>query len=250
MPSSRNSPKILTKKPPLKKPKKAALSKPSGTPKKLSSRIFQQRPALAVSLALEKLKTHYPDAHCALDHESAFQLLIATILSAQCTDERVNIVTKELFKKYPDAAAMSQAPVADLEVLIRSAGFYKNKARNILECSRKLMLNYGGVVPQLLEQLTDLAGVGRKTANVVLGNAFQITSGIVVDTHVTRLSNRFKWTKQLNPEKIELDLQKLIPHKDWILIAHLLIFHGRSLCKARNPLCEDCFLADRCPSRQ
>lgn len=241
MPSSRNNPKILKKKPPLKKPSKAALSKPSARPNK---------PALDVRLGIRRLKSAYPDAHCALDHSTPFQLLVATILSAQCTDERVNIVTKDLFKNYPDPKSMSQAPVEHLEELVRSAGFYKNKARNILECSRKIMLDHKGEVPQQMEELVQLAGVGRKTANVVLGNAFNIISGVVVDTHVTRLSNRFKWTKHVDAEKIELDLQKIIPHEDWILISHLLIFHGRKLCKARNPLCQDCFLADRCPSKQ
>jgi endonuclease-3 len=184
-----------------------------------------------------------------LDHDSPFQLLIATILSAQCTDERVNMVTKGLFKAYPTSSAMAQAEISHLEELVRSAGFYQNKARNLKACSQALVEGYGGEVPRELEALIELAGVGRKTANVVLGNAFGMTSGIVVDTHVGRLSFRFGWTKSENPVIIERDLQPQIRHEDWILISHLLIFHGRQVCKARNPQCDHCFLFDLCPRR-
>ncbi len=173
--------------------------------------------------------------------------MIATILSAQCTDERVNIVTKDLFAKYPDSMSMAKADILDLEDLVRSTGFFKNKARSLKQCSQTLVEKYKGEVPTQLEQLVELAGVGRKTANVVLGNAFNIISGIVVDTHVTRLSNRFRWTKSENAVLIEKELQKFIPEEDWILISHLLISHGRAICKARTPLCEKCFLADHCP---
>jgi endonuclease-3 len=184
-----------------------------------------------------------------LDFETPFQLLIATILSAQCTDERVNIVTKVLFSLFPDAQKMSKASVGELEELVKSTGFFKNKARSLKSCSETLVQKYQGIVPQDMDQLTALAGVGRKTANVVLGSAFGISSGVVVDTHVTRLSQRFGWTREENAVKIERDLEKLIPKEDWILVSHLLISHGRALCKARGPKCGECFLADRCPAK-
>jgi endonuclease-3 len=249
MPMSPNSPKVQPKKRPAKKQWKAALSRPSATSPSKQSTSPSKRIRLDSTLALKLLKQHYPDAHCALNFESPFQLLVATILSAQCTDERVNIVTKELFKEYPDAKTMAKAPVADLERLVRSTGFYKNKAKNLQHCAKALVEDYHGVVPQELEQLTALAGVGRKTANVVLGNAYGITSGIVVDTHVTRLSNRFGWTKSENAVVIEKELMPIIPVEDWILISHLLISHGRAVCKARRPQCESCFLADPCPQK-
>jgi len=156
-------------------------------------------------------------------------------------------VTKVLFEKYPDPHALANAGQEEVEEVIRSTGFYKNKAKNIRECSKQLVQKYNGEVPQTLDELILLPGVGRKTANVVLGNAFQITSGIVVDTHVTRLSNRFSWSKSQNAVQIEKDLQKIIPEKDWILISHLLIWHGRKICKARSPSCNKCFLFDHCP---
>jgi len=196
---------------------------------------------------LTSLSKHYPEAHCELHHKTPFQLLIATILSAQCTDVRVNIVTKVLFQKFPDAKSMSSATVRELEEIIRSTGFYKNKAKNILACAKLIQSRYQGDVPQTLDELIELPGVGRKTANVVLGNAFGMTSGIVVDTHVTRLSNRFGWAKGKDAVQIENKLQKIIPKKDWILISHLLIWHGRKLCKARSPDCQSCFLFDHCP---
>lgn len=198
---------------------------------------------------LQKLKKNYPDAHCALDHDSPEQLLIATILSAQCTDARVNIVTKSLFKKYPTMKAFAEAQLPDLENDIRSTGFYKNKAQNIKSCAQKIVREYGGRVPKTMNELTALAGVGRKTANVVLGNAFQIASGVVVDTHVSRLSQRMGMTKQKTPEKIEQDLMKIVPTKDWVQVSHWLIMHGRGVCKARNPACDTCFLDDICPKR-
>ena len=204
------------------------------------------RPA-PVDPTLALLKRYYPDAHCALDYETPFQLLIATILSAQCTDERVNKVTPALFKKYPSAKEMSQAPVEDIEELIRSTGFFKNKAKNILETANILCDKHQARVPKDLDALVELAGVGRKTANVVLGNAYGITSGIVVDTHVTRLSNRFGWVQTENAIIIERELQKIIPEQDWILVSHLLISHGRAVCKARSPQCATCFLFEECP---
>lgn len=205
--------------------------------------------AIKAELALSLLKENYPDAHCALDHESPFQLLIATILSAQCTDERVNIVTKSLFAAYPDPKKMATASLKSLEELVRSTGFFKNKAKNIKSCAEILVEKYRAKVPQNLEALVELPGVGRKTANVVLGNAFGIASGVVVDTHVTRLSQRFGWTKSENAVVIERELSKRIPKVDWILVSHLLISHGRAICKARSPRCQQCFLADHCPKK-
>ncbi len=193
------------------------------------------------------LKRYYPDAHCALDHSNAFELLVATILSAQCTDERVNQVTPALFKKYPNPQKMAKAKVEDLEELIHSTGFYKNKAKNLKACATALVELHGGEVPRSLDDLVALAGVGRKTANVVLGNAFDIPSGIVVDTHVTRLANRFAWVKTENAVQIERQLVKLVPETDWIILSHLLIAHGRAVCKARKPQCDHCFLESDCP---
>jgi endonuclease III len=198
---------------------------------------------------LKKLKIHYPDAHCALDHSNAFELLVATILSAQCTDERVNKVTPALFFKYPTALILANAQLHDVENLIMSTNFYKNKSKNLIGMAQMLVDRHQGEVPKILEQLVELPGVGRKTANVVLGNAFNIASGVVVDTHIGRLSQRLGWTLHEDPVKIEQDLIKLIPQDEWVLIAHLLIFHGRKICKARNPDCSHCFLFDLCPKR-
>ncbi len=202
-----------------------------------------------ISTVLKLLKKNYPDAHCALIHNNAFELLVATILSAQCTDERVNKVTPQLFAKFPTPEAMAGAPLDELESIIRSTNFYKNKAKNLKACAEALVARHQAQVPQSMEELTDLAGVGRKTANVVLGNAFNIPVGIVVDTHVARLSYRLGWTRHEDPQKIEADLLKVIPKDMWIQISHLLIFHGRQICKARRPLCESCFLFDHCPKK-
>lgn len=199
-------------------------------------------------LALNRLKQKWPNAHCELDHKTPFQLLIATILSAQCTDERVNKVTPQLFSHYPTAQEMASAPIEHLEELIHSTGFYKNKAKNIKKCSSDLVSKFDNQLPSTIEELTSLAGVGRKTANVLLGNAFNINAGIVVDTHVRRISNLLNLTKSSNPEIIERDLIKLIPQKDWTIISHLFIFLGRRICVARRPQCDLCFLNDFCPS--
>jgi endonuclease-3 len=196
-----------------------------------------------------KLKRYYPDAHCALNHSNALELLIATILSAQCTDERVNIVTTSLFAKYKSANDYAKAELKDLESEIRSTGFFHNKAKALKGTGRKLVEEHGGEVPRDLDALTKLPGVGRKTANVVLGNAFGIACGIVVDTHVKRLAYRLGLTGAKTPEKVELDLQPLISKGDWILISHLLISHGRKICKARKPQCEKCFLEGVCPKK-
>lgn len=193
------------------------------------------------------LRKAYPEAHCELVHESPLELLIATILSAQCTDRRVNIVTENLFKKYRSAADFANAGIAELEQEVRTTGFYKNKARNIKAACRDIVEKHGGNVPRTMEELTQLAGVGRKTANVVLGNAFGINVGVVVDTHVTRLSHRFGFTKHSAPEKIEQDLMKLVPQKQWALFSHLLIWHGRRRCFARKPDCAHCEVLKWCP---
>ena len=189
----------------------------------------------------------YPDAHCELVHQNPLELLIATILSAQCTDKRVNIVTEQLFKKYRSAADFANADISELENNVRTTGFYKNKARNIKAASRDIVEKHGGKVPQTMEELIELGGVGRKTANVVLGNAFDINVGVVVDTHVGRLSHRLGLTTHRAPEKIETDLMTLVPQKQWTLFSHLLIWHGRRRCFARKPDCVNCEILKLCP---
>lgn len=216
-------------------------------PKKISTRETAVRNF--VTQIIKKFQRYYPDANCALDHKSPFELLIATILSAQCTDERVNMVTPNLFKTYPNPKKMGDAPLEKIEEIIRSTGFYKNKAKNIKSCCQKLMEEHGGEVPRSIEDLTGLPGVGRKTANVVLGNAFNISSGVVVDTHVTRLSNRFGLVKGHDAVKIESVLNQIVPQEHWIMFSHWLIHHGRQVCKARKPDCAHCFLQDLCPKK-
>lgn len=195
----------------------------------------------------ERLKKEYPEARCALNYGNAFELLVATILSAQCTDERVNIVTATLFGKYRKPQDYLNVEQTELERDIRSAGFYRNKARSIQGASEKIIENFGGEIPQTMEQMLTLNGVARKTANVVLGNAFGIASGVVVDTHVSRLSQRLGLTENVTPEKIEKDLSGIVEQKDWIMFPHRLIFHGRKICQARKPKCEVCVLSDICP---
>jgi endonuclease-3 len=197
---------------------------------------------------IERLKKEYPDAHCALVHTNAFELLIATILSAQCTDERVNIVTASLFRKYREPRDYLKVSPEELARDIRPTGFFRNKAKNIQGACEKITNNFGGEIPRSMEELLTLNGVARKTANVVLGNAFGIASGVVVDTHVSRVSQRLGLTGQTAPEKIEQDLQQLVPKKDWIIFPHWLISHGRKICQARKPKCAECFLGDICPS--
>jgi endonuclease-3 len=192
------------------------------------------------------LAREYPDAHCALNHETPLQLLVATILSAQCTDARVNLVTPALFARYPDAKAFATADARDLEAAIQSTGFFRNKARNIRACCQTLVERHGGEVPGTMEELVPLAGVGRKTANVILGNAFGVP-GITVDTHVGRLSRRMGLTTETDPEKVERDLMQLIPKKEWTQFSHRMIFHGRQVCHAREPRCDDCVVAKVCP---
>jgi endonuclease III len=197
---------------------------------------------------LARLKREYPDAHCELDFENPLQLLVATILSAQCTDKRVNMVTPDLFRTFPDAESLSSAESGKLEDLIRSTGFFRNKTKSLLGMSAALVERHGGQVPATMDELVNLPGVGRKTANVVLGNAFDINEGVVVDTHVGRLSVRLGFTNETDPVKVEQVLMSLIPREDWTLVSHLLIFHGRRVCVARVPRCESCVLADVCPS--
>lgn len=195
---------------------------------------------------LRRLKKEYPDSRCSLDFDSPFQLIVATVLSAQCTDERVNKTTPELFRRYPDADKMAEAPTVELEELVRSTGFYKNKARALKELAREVHERHGGEVPPDQDALVKLRGVGRKTANVVLGTAFGIP-GIVVDTHVTRLTNRLGYTTTKDAVKIEKQMEEIVRRKDWIIFTHLLIDHGRAVCTARKALCKRCVLNDVCP---
>ncbi|MCU1265258.1 MAG: Endonuclease [Acidobacteria bacterium] len=194
------------------------------------------------------LKRTYPDARCSLNHSNAFELLIATILSAQCTDERVNIVTANLFRKYRKPEDYLKVSNRELEKDIRTTGFFRNKTKSIQGTARLLTEQYAGKVPDSMDELLELPGVARKTANVVMGNAFGIASGVVVDTHVTRLSHRLGLSQEKHPEKIENDLIGLVPKKDWVIFSHLLIAHGRKTCKARNPACDECVLEKLCPS--
>jgi len=196
---------------------------------------------------LKALKKTYPTAHCELNYSSPFELLIATILSAQCTDKRVNLVTEELFKKYKKPSDYAQAPIKELEESVRSTGFYRNKARNIQGASKVITEKFHSKVPETMEELVALPGVGRKTANVVLGNAFGKSEGVVVDTHVTRITRLLGFTRNTDAVKIERDLVKLVPKKDWTLVSHLLIWHGRRCCVARRPDCAHCILKTECP---
>jgi endonuclease-3 len=218
---------------------------PRSQPKK--RRAPAPTPARAAEI-YDRLAEHYPDAHCALDFKSPFQLLIATILSAQCTDKRVNLVTPALFARYPAPAALAAANQADVEEMIRSTGFFRNKAKSLIGMATAIAERHGGRVPDDLESLVDLPGVGRKTANVILGNAFGKDEGIVVDTHVSRVTQRLALTRQIDPVKIEQDLVRLFPRDRWTMLSHLLIEHGRQVCDARRPKCEICFLSDVCPS--
>jgi endonuclease III len=196
----------------------------------------------------QRLRLAYPDASCALDHEDAYQLLVATILSAQCTDARVNLVTPSFFARYPTPEDLARADRSEVEELIRSTGFFRNKARSLLGMAQALVAEHRGVVPRSMEELTRLPGVGRKTANVILGNAFGINEGVTVDTHVTRLSRLLGLSRQDDPVRIEQDLMALFPRENWALLSHLLISHGRQVCIARRPRCPDCVVADLCPS--
>lgn len=196
---------------------------------------------------VKRLKKEYPHARCSLTHDNPYELLVATILSAQCTDERVNRVTPALFKRYPRPQDLAAARTEELEELIRSTGFFRNKARSLIGMSNAVVEQHGGSIPTTMAELVDLPGVGRKTANVVLGNAFGRNEGVVVDTHVSRLSGRLGLTAETDAVKIEHDLMQLLPRKDWTLVPHLFIDHGRAVCKAPTPKCEICILNDICP---
>lgn len=207
-----------------------------------------RRPPAPPAETFRRLHETYPDAHCALHHANAYQLLVATILSAQCTDARVNMVTPALFARFPDAHALADADPAELEEMIRSTGFFRSKTKSLLGMAGAVVERHGGEIPDEMDALTKLPGVGRKTANVILGNAFAKNEGVVVDTHVTRLSNRLGFTTQQDPVKIEQDLIRQFPREQWTLLSHLLIDHGRAICVARAPKCPQCPLADLCPS--
>ena len=210
----------------------------------MMSPVFKERAANIRKI----LRKTYPNAKCALNFSTPLELLIATILAAQCTDERVNIVTKSLFKKYCTAVDYAKAPAEELQNDIRSTGFFRNKARSIQKCCATIVEKHGGKVPSTIEELTQLAGVGRKTANVVLGECFG-TPGIIVDTHVLRLTQRMKLSAHDDPVKVEFDLQKLVPQKDWTHFSHWMTWHGRKVCSARKPNCPRCPIAEYCPSR-
>jgi len=226
-------------------------------PKRVEKAAPVKRPRGRESIAAKKQRTaeivqrlhaEYPDAKCSLDHRNAYELLTATILSAQCTDERVNMTTPALFRRYPAPADLAAARQEDVEELVKSTGFFRNKAKSLLGMAAALTERHGGEVPQEMDELTALPGVGRKTANVVLGNAFHRNVGVVVDTHVKRLSARLGLTKHTDPEKIEPDLMKLVAQDEWTDVSHLFIYHGRAVCRAPTPRCEVCILADICPS--
>jgi len=217
--------------------------------KLLNSKKFEDR-RQRVSVILPLLKKMYPKAKCSLDYKNPFQLLIATILSAQCTDERVNKVTPDLFKKYPSVKALAAADQNELEKDIQSTGFFRNKAKSLRGMAAAIVEQHQGQVPQTMEELTHLPGVGRKTANVVLGNAFSISEGVVVDTHVARVAARLGLTKETDPVKIEKDLTQVVAREEWTLFSHLLIFHGREICQARKPKCSICPLLPHCPAGQ
>jgi len=217
-----------------------------------TGKILKDNPSPAkatgnIARILRRLKADYPEVHCALNYKSPFQLLVATILSAQCTDVRVNLVTRDLFRKYRTPPMFAKVPLEDLEKCIQSTGFFRNKAKNIKACSLALLELHGGKVPRHMEQLIALPGVGRKTANVVLGTAYGLAMGITVDTHVGRLSRRLGITQETDPVKVERDLMELLPKKEWIDFSHRMIYHGRAVCNARKPLCDDCSMRQICP---
>ena len=226
--------------------KKAAATANGKVTKGLTVATLAKRKVQAAKVA-DHLRKDYPDVTCALENETPFELLIATILSAQCTDVRVNMVTPELFRRWPDAAAMATAPPTALEKVIQSTGFFRNKAKNIKAASQGLVETHGGEVPQDLDALVALPGVGRKTANVVLGTAYGMATGVVVDTHVTRLSKRLGLTTHTDATKIEQDLMQLLPESEWVDFAHRMIHHGRAICIARKPKCSECSMNSICP---
>jgi len=224
------------------------MGKKKSIPLKKSTKESPESKKRRASEILERLRKEFPKAHTALHHQSPFQLLIATILSAQCTDERVNMVTPGLFQKYPTPAHFANVLQEELEEDIRSTGFFRMKSKSIIGCSRTLLEHHGGGVPSTMEELVKLPGVGRKTANVVLGQAFNMSAGVVVDTHVHRLSQRLGFSEGKTAEKVEEDLMGILSRKDWIDVGTVLILHGRKTCNARKPMCDTCVIADLCPS--
>jgi endonuclease-3 len=219
-----------------------------GSPKGRRPRAPTSKAKDRAAEVVKRLRKRYPNAECALVHRNAYELLVATILSAQCTDARVNMVTPELFARWPTPAALMHADRREIEEVVRSTGFFRNKAKSVHEMARRLVEVYGGKVPRSMDDLMTLPGVARKTANVVRGVVWGLADGVVVDTHVRRLSQRLGWTKHAQPQKIERDLMSLHPPEDWIDVAHLLIHHGRNVCHARNPKCTSCPVAELCPS--
>ncbi len=242
-------------------PRKVSRSGKAATRKQASAKVLLKKPVAVIkkrprgkvavrtiaSQVVKHLASDYPDVTCALENESAFELLIATILSAQCTDERVNMVTPELFRRWPTAADLAAAPIESIEKVIHSTGFFRNKAKNIKACSRELAEHHDGEVPREMAAMVKLPGVGRKTANVVLGTCYSMATGVVVDTHVTRISNRLGLTKTSDAAKIERDLMQLVPQDQWVDFAHRMIHHGRQICGARKPKCDECSMRDFCP---
>jgi endonuclease III len=229
------------------------MAAPRATPKtesapKPRTKATQKPGQPAIESAFQALRQAHPDAHCELDHRSAFELIVATILSAQTTDVAVNKVTPKLFLHYPNAHKLAEAKLEDVETLLSTLGMFRQKAKNIVKMAGQLVLHHGGQVPDTLPSLVELAGVGRKTANVVLGVAFKKPEGVVVDTHVSRLSQRLGWTDKAEPGPIEEDLMRLFPQKDWDILSHTLIFHGRRVCRASRPLCSTCPVKSLCPS--
>ena len=229
------------------KPARKPVAKPAP---KLGAKLVSKRslPTANPSLLYDRLASLYPDAHCELDFRTPFELLVATILSAQCTDKRVNMVTPVLFARYPTVEALARARQEDIEEIIKSTGFFRNKAKSIIGMANAVVDRHGGQVPSTLAELVTLPGVGRKTANVILGNAFHINEGVVVDTHVGRLATRLGLTRETDPVKVEQEMMGLFPQDRWTMLAHLLIFHGRRVCDAKVPRCGECTLADVCPS--
>lgn len=246
MPNMKNGPQKAARKPHLN----AVLTKPAKSSSRPKDKFNSKRDLAPDRVAeiLKRLAATYPNAECALHHRSAWELLVATILSAQCTDVRVNMVTPELFRQFPTAKAMSEASQTALEELIRSTGFYRNKAKSILGAAKKITNDFGGKVPRTLAELTTVPGAARKTANVVLGVAYGLAEGIVVDTHVLRISRRLHLTKATEPKQVEQDLIKIIPKDHWIAYSHEIIHHGRQICIARKPRCADCTLETICTS--
>jgi endonuclease-3 len=237
--------------PPIKRvaarPRKAAAKSANGKPPKPSAAPIDAKRRAQAARVVQHLRADYPDVTCALENETPFELLIATILSAQCTDARVNMVTPELFRRWPTAEDMARAPIKSLEKVIQSTGFFRNKAKNIKGASQGIVERHNGEVPRDIDSMIALAGVGRKTANVVLGTAYGMATGVVVDTHVTRLSKRLGLTKHTDATKIEQDLMQLVPQSEWVDFAHRMIHHGRQICTARKPKCPQCSMNSFCP---